>query len=376
MGQFEISCSNLPGTFTTPSFSVSVSGAALTGGADATPFSLSTPAVTLYTYDTLGNLTCAVQKGTDTSAFSSCAAAPATWRPRSFTYNSLSQLTQAVNPESGTITYAYDALHRVTQKSFSDGITPTAKYGYDAIAPAGCTLPALTVNNGVGKRTGMCDAAGAEAWSFDITTGLGWKTTEVRVTNGVNKTTIVQDNFSGPEASLTYPSGRVVSYTATGAGRVLNASDGTTGYASGALYGPQGALSYLTNGAGIASTYVFNNRLQPCWLYATTGTPLPQATTNCINAVAAANILDMKYNFSLGAMDNGNVTAITNNRDNTRSQNFMYDALNRLASAQTQTAGVTIPNANCWGLTFTYDAWAISCSPSSLAPSAAANPIP
>jgi YD repeat-containing protein len=44
---------------------------------------------TTYQYDTLGNLLCAVQKGTDTTAFTTCAAASSTWRPRSFTYNSL-----------------------------------------------------------------------------------------------------------------------------------------------------------------------------------------------------------------------------------------------------------------------------------------------
>ncbi|HYL17035.1 MAG TPA: RHS repeat-associated core domain-containing protein [Terriglobales bacterium] len=59
----------------------------------------------------------------------------------------------------------------------------------------------------------------------------------------------------------------------------------------------------------------------------------------------------MSYNFSLGAGDNGNVTSITNNRDNTRSQSFTYDALNRIASAQT--AGST--NFPAWGLSWTYD---------------------
>ncbi len=90
--------------FTMPSFSpcsgtASCSGS-LSGGADAT-FG-SAPLVTLYQYDTLGNLTCAVQKGTDTTAFTTCAAAPTTWRPRSFAYDMLSRLLTATNPESGT----------------------------------------------------------------------------------------------------------------------------------------------------------------------------------------------------------------------------------------------------------------------------------
>src|ERR1700682_748981 len=46
----------------------------------------------------------------------------------------------------------YDALNRLTQKSFNDGSTPTTKYGYDAVALTGCTPapPSLTISNGIG----------------------------------------------------------------------------------------------------------------------------------------------------------------------------------------------------------------------------------
>ncbi|MGB8673657.1 MAG: hypothetical protein WA875_05890 [Candidatus Acidiferrales bacterium] len=59
-------------------------------------------------------------------------------------------------------------------------------------------------------------------------------------------------------------------------------------------------------------------------MFATTGSPLPWQPTqvSCTStATPAGNILDLKYNFNLGA-DNGNVLGIANNRDTTRSQNF------------------------------------------------------
>jgi RHS repeat-associated protein len=59
----------------------------------------------------------------------------------------------------------------------------------------------------------------------------------------------------------------------------------------------------------------------------------------------------------VGASNNGNVTAITNNRDPLRSQSFTYDALNRLATAQTNATFATAPT-KCWGEQFTYDPWA------------------
>ncbi len=323
-----------------------------------------------YQYDVLNNLLRVDQKGNDANA--------ANWRTRLFTYNSLSQLLTSNNPESGTLTYtynddgtlvtktspapnqtgaatvtttyAYDALHRLTQKSFSDGTTPTVKYGYDAVTPIGCTLPTLTINNGIGKRTGMCDAAGAEAWSYDITLNVGWKITDARTTNGVTKTTIVQNNLAGSVATLTYPSGRTITYTPDAAGRTVSAVDSTgpINYATAATYAPQGALASVQNGSSLSSTYIFNSRLQPCWLYATTGTPLP-ATTLCTATAAAGNILDFKYDFSLGTADNGNVISITNNRDPNRTQNFTYDSMNRIATAFT--------SGNLWGETFQIDPW-------------------
>ncbi len=326
-----------------------------------------------YAYDALDNLLTVNQKGGSTNS--------ANWRTRTFTYNSLSQLLTAANPESGTITYAYDnngnlltkvapapnqtgsatvtttftydQLNRLTQKSFSDGVTPTVKYGYDAVAPSGCTPPALTITNGIGRRTSMCDAAGAEAWSYD---SMGRPLADQRTTNSITKATTYTYNLDGSIATLVYPSGRTITYTLASsgsntAGRLSSAVDSTgpINYATGALYSPAGALSSFTNGASIVSTYFYNNRLQPCRISVKNTGAAPASCTDA----ATGNALDFSYNFSLGASDNGNVTAITNNRDTTRSQSFTYDALNRIATAKTtSTTGTT-----CWDEAFSYDPW-------------------
>lgn len=123
------------------------------------PGSLSTS----YTYDVLGNLTKVNQIGHGDSDLV---------RKRSFTYNSLSQLLVSQNPETGAVcygafsgsvclesydgngnltsktdargvmvNYSYDALNRITSKSFSGDIfhTPIVCYQYD------------TATNGVGR---------------------------------------------------------------------------------------------------------------------------------------------------------------------------------------------------------------------------------
>jgi YD repeat-containing protein len=66
----------------------------------------------------------------------------------------------------------------------------------------------------------MCDAAGWEAWSYD---SRGHVITERRNTNSVTKSTAYTYNFHGRVRSITYPSGRTVSYTYNAAGQTLSA---------------------------------------------------------------------------------------------------------------------------------------------------------
>src|SRR5208282_6085035 len=154
----------------------------------------------------------------------------------------------------------------------------------------------------------------------------------------------------GSVNTITYPSSRTMNYNTGGAGRLLSVQDNSTStyYANYAHYAPPGGLSSLTNnGSALTFTAIFNSRLQPCWIYATTGTALPWNSTACTGSTTPGSVIDLKYNFNLGVSDNGNVSGIVNDIDATRSQTYTYDSLNRISTAQTQTTGVTIPNANC-----------------------------
>ena len=224
---------------------------------------------------------------------------------------------------------------------------------YDGGSISGCS-PTLAVVNGIGRRTAMCDGAGWESWAYDT---RGHVTTDRRKTNTVMKDIIYAYNYVGAETSVTYPSGRTLTYTYNAAAQVTSASDIGNGitYASNAHYAPAGALAFLQNGATIKSTYIFDSRLQPCWMSSTSGTPaITWNGTQCNDVASAGNILDYKYNFGLGSQDNGNVLSISNNITPGRSQNFTYDELNRISSAVT----LATSGQYCWGQDFTYDAWA------------------
>ncbi|MBI3477118.1 MAG: RHS repeat-associated core domain-containing protein [Acidobacteria bacterium] len=333
--------------------------------------------VTTYGYDTLGNLIGVLQAGS---------------RARSFSYDSLSRILTADNPESGhlaytydadgdvttkttplqnqtnpatttAISYCYDSLNRLTAKGYGVQActagtmsTPVATYTYDG---SGCLGQASCYN--IGHRTGMTDPAGSESWAYDQ---VGRTVVQSRTTATKTKTTNYTYNLDSSVATLTYPSGRIITYTPDTAGRLSNAKDNTTSvyYATGtcangilgngACYAPQGATALLQNGTSLVSTHIYNKRLQPCWMYSTTGTALATSRL-CTDTATTANMLDLKYNFNLGT-DNGNPVSIANNRVSGRGQTFAYDQLNRVSTAQTTGSHASDPTL-CWGQAFGYD---------------------
>jgi RHS repeat-associated protein len=355
-----------------------------------------------YQYDALNNLLTVTQQGGSSAG---------NWRLRSFTYDSLSQLKCAANPEvtsglstvlpascpltdtgtytSGTIgytydndgnvltktapapnqtgtatvttSYSYDNLNRLTQKSYSGGpATPTAQYAYDGNVLSGCSTSPPTLSpadqNPKSTRTAMCDGSGATSWAHD---SMGRVITEGRIINGVSGTTKYSYYLDGELNVLIYPSGSSIAYTVNSLGsntaaRMLQALDvgNNINYVTTASYAPPGELQAATNGGSVYARATYNSRLQPLQLFYTTGTVPPFSNlqqTTCPATVGT--ILHRTYNFGAGTNDNGDVLTEANCRDTNRTQNFFYDSLNRIQQAYTSG-----PN---WGETYvnTIDPW-------------------
>ena len=280
-----------------------------------------------YTYDALNNLLTVNQKGGSTNS--------ANWRTRTFTYDSLSRLTQAVNPESGTIayiydsdgnllhktspapnqtgsttvtlSYCYDALNRITGKAYtsqtcSGGLlrTPLVSYFYDQSSYNG-----LAVVNGIGHRTGMNDQAGFEAWSYDV---VGHAIIDKRTTNSLSKTITYGYNLDGSTSSISLPTFAdgshplLAAYQMAGAGRPVSMQDNGTTLVGAAHYTASGGLCYIQgywNGT-FTSSGTFNSRQQPLTFGAVqqfSGTPPPQCGAVATNISGATNMLNLSYNF-------------------------------------------------------------------------------
>lgn len=227
-----------------------------------------------------------IQKGGATSG---------SWRSRSFTYDSLSRLKCAANPEitstpntpascptvdtgvytPGTIgysydqngnliartspapnqsstsstvqaTYSYDSLNRLVNTAYSDGVTPAVQNGYDGVALVGCATapPTITDSFPIGRPSSMCDGAGATSWSHD-SVGRIIKEKRTNLSGGTPYTNVATYGYAldGSLATVTYPSsGRTITFMPGGAGRALSAQDIANGinYVENAHYAPLG----------------------------------------------------------------------------------------------------------------------------------------
>ena len=205
------------------------------------------PYVTLYNYDGLGNLRCVEQHGNVSGT--GCSADPSAdstsrWRVRRFTYDSLSRLLTAKNPEAGQTAYQYDndgnlvsetaargviinysptaspidVLHRVTQKTYSDG-TPTVTYQYDT----GCC--GVTPENPAGRMTAAFSGNTELVFSYDPMGRIKtqWDCPPSGIARGSCYVISALYDDTGKITSLTYPDNRVVTSAYNSAGRLLRA---------------------------------------------------------------------------------------------------------------------------------------------------------
>src|SRR5262249_33432028 len=151
------------------------------------------------------------------------------------TYDSLSRLLTAKNPESGTISYAYDNDGELLMKTSPapnpnpPQPTQTVSYCYDALHrvtkrdytahaynPPACPITASVVSytydsgaNAIDHLTQMTDQAGTANYAYDILGRLATETRSLIGTNNgsISKTISHEYNLDGSLSKLHYPSG-------------------------------------------------------------------------------------------------------------------------------------------------------------------------
>ncbi len=321
--------------------------------------------VTMYNYDPLDNLIRVYQYGHYMTPAGDVQPPPT--QSRSFDYSSLSRLTSATNPESGTTSYTYHDAGNLETRTDARGVL--AKYCYDALQrlktikytippdptpemPNDCPAPTPDVtyhyhmsgSPNIGQLESIVsDAAEATDISYDA---LGRVTSMSQTIAGHPDTFTFANTYYKNDAlkTQTYPSGRMVTYDVDDAGRVEDVSDETTTYAdmsatAGHAYAPDGRLRQMLLGNGLWETRDYDRletpQGQPRRLTTRFKLVTPDETTMLPGATER---VALGYHYS-GTANNGNLMSHTITRSGTTwTQTFGYDGVNRLKTA-TETNG-------------------------------------
>jgi YD repeat-containing protein len=182
--------------------------------------------VTGYTVDGLGNLT--QQSSPDTGSTVS-------------TYDAAGNLLTQTDAKGQVTTYTYDALNRVTLITFNDGSKQS--YFYDQGANGIGRLMSISETNPANQVTNQI------AYAYDL---HGRVASETRTVNGVQYLLSYTYDTAGRLSGLTYPSGRTVTYTSDGLGRVIQVTTTKDSQSqvvvSSVLYQPFGGVKGYTLG--------------------------------------------------------------------------------------------------------------------------------
>jgi RHS repeat-associated protein len=313
--------------------------------------------LTSYGYDGLGNLLTVTQGTLSTRTFAYdglsrllCAANPEIGgsvtcpNPDKGTYtngttrygydgdsNAISRIRPAPNQGSNsttvTTTYQYDALNRLTQKSYSDGVTPTVMFGYDQSSITMGTQQFSIYNN-----------SGRLSWSAPVNTSgytiemnaftydpMG-RIAELWQANPVGNNNIwisygydflgdeTGRNLSGNTYAATYNvAGRLTSYKSTDYNDATNPANLLTGV-------QHDAFGHMTAGT-------LANGLSESWGYDPRGRVTAMAVgTKCANGNCSTN----QYRFTTFYEPNSNVSSSTDTVNG--SWTYSYDDFNRIST--------------------------------------------
>lgn len=263
---------------------------------------------------------------------------------RAFSHDNNGNLATTKNANGTVITNTYDALNRVTEKSYTDS-TPVVTYTYD------------NKTNAKGQLTKISSAVSStEFLSFDV---RGRVTRSNQVTDGETYGTDLKPitytyNLGGLLTEQTYPSGRKTKNALDSDGdlsAILSKKNSAAGYgiyADNIKYSSSHKIESLQLGNGLWESAKLNSR--------------DQVTELALGVVPAGSSL-WKVNYEYGELQTtGSVDTEKNNwniakqtvsfsgQANPYVQTYKYDSLNRLMEAKE-----TVNSSQKWIQNFNYD---------------------
>jgi len=279
--------------------------------------------ITSYTYDSRNNLTSITDANENVTTYY---------------YDNLNRLRSTASPDTGTTIYTYDDSGNLLTKTDANDVTTT--YTYDALnRQTAVQFPDSMqdinyfyddpqAQNGKGRLTLMTDPSGYTWYDYDK---MGWVIKETKKVNNILYRTEYTYDLNGNVATITYPGGRVITYTYNQLNKIASVAETYIGVTrtlvSDITYQPFGDIASMSYGNGMTTTKAYDNR-------------------NRLASLLTQNSQLQTLNSFTYTRDNtGNISSITDNTNPLMSKGYTYDPLNRL----------TIANGQWGAITYTYD---------------------
>ena len=244
------------------------------------------------------------------------------------TFDAAGNVLTSRDARNRTTTYTYDALHRLTQARYGDGTIST--YVYDQGA------------NGVGRLTSMTDPGPiTTSWTYTAMGRVATKTQTIGsgATARTHQLTYAYNPTTGQLTSVTYPSGKLITYTYGAATKDLEriAINGASA-ASSITYHPFGGVKRMTlgNGQVWSNSLDQDGRVRTYTLAGVTYTIAWDAANRITGITSSQTATNRTFGYD-------NLDRITGFATTGRSQSFAYDATGNLL-AKSDLTGATQTN--------------------------------
>lgn len=195
-----------------------------------------------------------------------------------YLYDEAGNLVQRFDAKETVVNYTYDALNRLTAIQFPSDPNQNVTFTYDSTA----------VTYGIGRLTGRTDPSGSYTFYYDASRNL---TREDKTIGSVLYTTQYTYNNNNILTSISYPTGRTITYTPDQVGRISQVSTTLNGnpktLASVITYLPYGGITGLTYGNGLTLNQGYDNQYR-------------------ISSIITGSVQSLAYGYDA----NGNITCI------------------------------------------------------------------
>ncbi|HEX8616343.1 MAG TPA: hypothetical protein VF911_02045, partial [Thermoanaerobaculia bacterium] len=255
----------------------------------------------------------------------------------SYVYDDFGQMLRQTSPVTGVTTYQYDVGGNLLTTTAADRAVTTRTFDIlgrvlTSVATRGQVTESTSWTYdagafGKGRLSSMTDPTGSTEYKYDR---RGLLISERKTIGGTVYVTAFGHDANGNRSTVTYPSGRVVSFTHDYAGRPATAASGGVSLVTSTSYLPFGPMTELMYGNGTVKTMEYDARYR---------------LLNHRLTGSAGNLAQYAYTHDAA----GNITAIQDVLDPSYNRTFAYDDLHRLVTANS--------GSSLWGNgSYTYDA--------------------